>query len=134
MAGVAVLLCDAEVGEQVFEAVAAAGEAGSVDRSIVSECGLRQAIDAGSGQEGGDYGLASDPSTGEAGEQVAGVVVELADDLYTGAVGELPMGEVRLPALVGLVGFESPIRAFRSLLRFRADQPRSGENTTDGGG
>ncbi len=34
MAGMAVLLRNAEVGEQVFEAVAAAGEAGSVDRAI----------------------------------------------------------------------------------------------------
>ncbi len=39
MARVAVLLCDAEVGEQVFEAVAAAGEAGRVDRAIVSGSG-----------------------------------------------------------------------------------------------
>jgi hypothetical protein len=34
MAGMAVLLGDAEVGEQVFEAVAAAGEAGGVDRAV----------------------------------------------------------------------------------------------------
>ena len=41
MAGMAVLLRDAEVGEQVFKAVAATGEAGGVDRSVVSEvdCG-----------------------------------------------------------------------------------------------
>ncbi len=53
----------------------------------VSECGLRQAIDVGSGQEGSDHGLASDPSTREASEQVAGVVVEPVDDLHAGAVG-----------------------------------------------
>jgi hypothetical protein len=34
MVGVAVFLDDAEAGEQVFEAVAAAGEAGGVDRSV----------------------------------------------------------------------------------------------------
>jgi hypothetical protein len=34
MVGVAVLLGDAEVGEQVFEAVAAAGETRGVDRSV----------------------------------------------------------------------------------------------------
>ncbi|MDF2745952.1 MAG: hypothetical protein K0S98_236 [Propionibacteriaceae bacterium] len=96
--------------------------------------GLRQAIDAGSGQEGSDHGLASDPSTREASKQVAGVVVEPVDDLHAGAVGYLPVGEIRLPALVGLVGLESTIGAFGSLLRFRADQPRGGENTTDGGG
>jgi hypothetical protein len=34
MVGMAVLLGDAEVGEQVFEAVAAAGETRGVDRAI----------------------------------------------------------------------------------------------------
>ena len=34
MVGVAVLLRDAQAGEQVFEAVAAAGEAGGVDRPV----------------------------------------------------------------------------------------------------
>jgi hypothetical protein len=34
MAGMAVLLGDAEVGEQVLEAVAAAGETGGVDRPV----------------------------------------------------------------------------------------------------
>jgi hypothetical protein len=34
MAGMAVLLGDAQAGEQVFKAVAAAGETGGVDRAI----------------------------------------------------------------------------------------------------
>ena len=76
----------------------------------------------------------ADPWPGDGGEKVSGVIVEPVDDLHSAAVGELPVGEVRLPALVGLVGLESPIRPFGSLLRFWADQPRSGENTTDGGG
>ena len=46
MAGMAVLLGDAEVGEQVLEAVAAAGEAGGVDRPVVGEGRLRQAVSA----------------------------------------------------------------------------------------
>ena len=37
MAGMAVLLGDAQVGEQVFEAVAAAGETRGVDRPVVGE-------------------------------------------------------------------------------------------------
>ena len=37
MAGMAVLLADAQVGEQVLEAVAAAGEARGVDRPVVGE-------------------------------------------------------------------------------------------------
>ena len=61
------------------------------------------------------------------------MVIKPVDDLHTGAVGELPVGEVRLPALVGLVGLESPIGAFGPLLRFRGDQPGGDENTADGG-
>ena len=37
MVGMAVLLGDAQAGEQVLKAVSAAGEAGSVDRAIVGE-------------------------------------------------------------------------------------------------
>jgi hypothetical protein len=87
MAGMAVLLGDAEAGEQVFEAVAPAGEAGGVDRAIVSEGGLWQAVTLDDVQEGADHGLAGDASVGAAGEQVAGVVIEPVDDLHAGAVG-----------------------------------------------
>jgi hypothetical protein len=131
--GMAVLLGDAEAGQWVFEAVAAAGEAGGVDRPVVGQGGLWQAVGLGGGQEGGDHDLAADTAVGAAGEQVAGVVIKPVDDLHAGTVGELPVGEVRLPALVGLVGLESPIGAFGPLLGFRRDQPGGDENTADGG-
>ncbi len=38
------------------------------------------------------------------------MVVEPAQDLGVGAVGEREMGEVGLPALVGLFGFEADVR------------------------
>jgi hypothetical protein len=60
MARMAVLVRDAEAGQQVFEAVAATGEPGGIDRAIVSERGLWQAIEVAGGQEGGDHGLAGD--------------------------------------------------------------------------
>lgn len=47
MAGMAVFLRDAEVGEQVFEAVTAAGEARGIDRAIVGQGGLRQSVTVG---------------------------------------------------------------------------------------
>ena len=46
---------------------------------------------------------------GGAGQQVAGVVVEPVQDLDVGAIGEAPVGEVRLPGLVGLGGFEPDV-------------------------
>ena len=44
------------------------------------------------------------------------MVVEPVDDFHAGAVGALPVGEVGLPALVGLVGFEPPIGALGRFL------------------
>ena len=44
------------------------------------------------------------------------------------------MGEVGLPAFVGLVGFEPPVGALRPLLRFGCDQPGCHQDPTDRGG
>ena len=74
---------------------------------------------------------------------VAGVVVEPAEDLDVGAVGEAPVGEVGLPGLVGLFGLEADVGRLRLLLRFggdqlvRVDDPvdrRSRERRSGGGG
>ena len=54
-------------------------------------------IAAGDGLVGGDR------------QGVAGVVVEPGEDLDVGAVGEAVVGEVGLPALVGVVGFEADV-------------------------
>ena len=51
-----------------------------------------------------DDDVAGDRGVGGAAEQVAGVVVEPVEDLDVGAVGQAPVGEVGLPALVGLGG------------------------------
>ena len=83
----AVLLCDAEAGEQILKAVAATGKAGGIDRTIVSQGGLWRAVMIGRGQEGADHGLAGDPAVGAGGEQIAGVVIQPVDDLHTGAIG-----------------------------------------------
>ena len=52
---------------------------------------------------------------------VAGMVVEPGDDLGCGPVGEAPVREVRLPALVGQVGLEPDIGRLRALLRVGLD-------------
>lgn len=51
--------------------------------------------------EGVYDGLARDTVVGADVQQVAGVVVQLGDDLGVGAVCQWPVGEVGLPALVG---------------------------------
>ena len=51
MAGMAVLLRDAEAGQQIFKAVPTAGEAGGIDRAVVGEGGLWQAVSLGGGQK-----------------------------------------------------------------------------------
>jgi hypothetical protein len=48
-----------------------------------------------------DHGGTGDGLVGGDAEGVAGVVVEPGEDLGVGAVGEGPVGEVGLPALVG---------------------------------
>lgn len=56
----AVLLPDAEEGQEVFEGVAAAAEAGGVDAAIVGECRCGGAVFVDDGQEGGDDVAAGD--------------------------------------------------------------------------
>lgn len=60
-------------------------------------------------EEGGDHDVAGHGGVGAAGKEVAGVVIEPVEDLDVGAVGQSPVGEVGLPALVGLFGLESPV-------------------------
>ena len=56
-------------------------------------------------------------------ERVAGVVVEPGEDLDVGAVGEAVVGEVGLPALVGLLGFEADVGGLAFLLRLGVTRP-----------
>ncbi|MEJ7707570.1 MAG: hypothetical protein WKF82_10070 [Nocardioidaceae bacterium] len=70
-------------------------------------------------------------------QRVAGVVVEPGDDLGVRAglavgSGEPVVGEVGLPALIGLVGFKSKIGRLRPRLRLRNDQAESAQVTGDG--
>ena len=56
-----------------------------------------------------DDGLACDAAMGGEPQHVAGVVIEPREDLAVGPVGEERVGGVRLPTLVGEVGFEARI-------------------------
>jgi hypothetical protein len=134
MPGRPVLLPDAEVGEQVLEPVATTGEPGRVDGAVVSERRGRPAVLLASRDERGHHVVAGDPPEGGDGEQEAGVVVEPADDLDLGAVGQAPVGEVRLPQLVGCRGLEADPRAPRALARLGRHEPRRVEDAPDGRG
>ncbi|MEZ5217700.1 MAG: hypothetical protein R2715_14220, partial [Ilumatobacteraceae bacterium] len=72
--------------------------------------------------ERGDDGAAGDPQVGSDRQCVAGVVVEPGDDLDVDAVGESPVGEVRLPGLVRLFGLEADVGGARLLAWFWCDQ------------
>jgi hypothetical protein len=64
-------------------------------------------------------------SLGVAVQAAAGVVVDHVEDLHGAAVGELPVGDVELPVLVGLLGLEPDVARLRSFVRFRTRRTRS---------
>lgn len=87
----------------------------------------------GGGQEVFGDGVAGDRGVGGAGEEVAGVVVEPVEDLHVGAVGQAPVGEVGLPALVGLGGFEAPIGGAGSFPWFGNNEVSAVQDPADRG-
>ena len=131
MARRAVLLADPEVGEQVLEAVAAAGEARGVDGAVVGERGGRPAVGVAGRGERGHHVVAGHPAEHRAGEQVARVVVEPVEDLDLAPVGQAPMGEVGLPDFVRCRGLEPDPRAARALARLGHDQSGGVEDAPD---
>ena len=50
------------------------------------------------------------------------MIVDDVEDLDVGAVGKLPMGDVELPAFVGLFGLEADVAAFRAFVRLGGDK------------
>lgn len=85
------------------------------------------------GGEGLDDGGAGHGAVGGAGQQQPGVVVEPVEDLHVGAVGQAPVGEVRLPELVRLVRLEADHRRPRPLAGLGCDQLRLEQDAADGG-
>jgi hypothetical protein len=79
----------------------------------------------------GEHDRSGDPVVGGHRQGVAGVVVEPGQDLGVGTgsavgAGEPVVGEVGLPALVGLVGLEADVGGLRLLLRVGGDQSGGG--------
>jgi hypothetical protein len=61
------------------------------------------------------------------------VVVKEVEDLHVGAVGEGPVGDVELPALVGLLGGEPQIAALGALVGLGGDEALGGQDPPDRG-
>ena len=79
----------------------AAGEAGGEDHPVVGQGGGGHPVGVAGLAEDVDHDRAGDPGVGGDRQGVAGVVIDPAQDLDVGAVGEAGVGEVGLPALVG---------------------------------
>ena len=67
-------------------------------------------------------------------KQISRVIVEPVEDLDFGAVGQLPVGEVGLPALVGLGGLEAVVGAFGAFAWLWGDQAVVVQDAPDRGG
>ena len=84
-------------------AAVAAGE----DRAVVGQHAGRIDVECGDGAVGPvDGGRGEDPGGGAA-QAEPGVVVDPVEDLGVGAVDQRPLGDVGVPALVGLFGGEA---------------------------
>ena len=121
--GSGVLLDDAEAAQFGLEGVAAAlaaGEAGGEHHPVVGQRRRWCSVPAHGVTERVDDDGAGDPLVGGDRQGVAGVVVEPGEDLDVDAGGEAVVGEVGLPGLVGLVGFEADVGRAGPLLRLRA--------------
>jgi hypothetical protein len=99
---------DAECGQGDFEGdTATAAWAAGEDGTIVGEHACREPVGRDRRGDGGqDVGGLEDVA-GVAGQREAGVVVQQVEDLDLGAVTQGPVGDVSLPAFVGLVGLEA---------------------------
>jgi len=120
----------------VFEAVAsaaAAGEAGGEDHAVVGEGGVRDAmVLCGFGEFVDDDGCGDACVCGD-GDGVAGVVVDPAEDFGVVASFEPPVGEVGLPAFIGLFGGEADVGRFGSFVGAGFYEAGGVEVSADGG-
>jgi hypothetical protein len=128
---VAVLLGDAQGGEEVPEGVPAAAGTGGVDAPVVGEGRCGQPVGVAGLQERVDDGFAGDRGPGAAAQQVAGVIIKPVDDLRFGSAVQGPVGEVGLPALVRQVGLEAPAGGAGPLAGLGGDQAGGVQDPAD---
>ena len=108
----------------MFKAVASAfasGKAGGEYHAVVSQCGGWDTMGCNCFTELGQHDGAGDAPMGGGRERVAGVVVDPVEYFYVGVIGEPPVGEVGLPALVGLFGGKADVGGFGAFVRLGVD-------------
>jgi hypothetical protein len=130
----AILLGDVQGGQEVFEGVLPAAEPRGVDAAVVGQGRGGEPVLVAGGQEGLHDSITGDGRVGGAAQEVSGVVVEPVEDLRVGAVGQAPVGEVRLPALVGLGCLEASVGGAGAFAGFGLDQAGGVQDASDGGG
>lgn len=127
--GAGVVVSDAEFAEDDFQGGAAvAALSGGEDGAVVGEQASGGAPGGDGGQEGVDDVGAGRDGACMAGDGQPGVVVEDVEDFHGGAIGEVPVGDVGLPSLVGLFGFKANPRGAGTFLRLRCDESAAGQH------
>ena len=134
MVGAAVLPAHAHQGEQAFERPRFGRvQAGRVHGAVVGERGGGDAVPGARLAERLLDGLHGDRRVRARVQEEPGVVVEPGDDERVRAVRDRPVGEVRLPRLVGQRGLEPRVRGPGPLPRLGAHQARLLEDAMDRG-
>lgn len=108
-------------------------ETGGEDESVIGQCRLGPAmLGAGLGELVRDV-PACHPPVGVDADQEPGVVVDEVEYFGVAAVGQPPVGEVRLPHLVGKGGLEADERGFGALPGLVGDLCCLSEDAVDRG-
>ena len=98
----------------------------------VGEGGGGSPVPGAGGAEGFQDDGPGDPGVGGDRQRIPGVVIDPGQDLGFLPGGELPVDEIRLPALVGQLGREPDAGRLRPLGRVRGHQPVPGQVAADG--
>ncbi len=106
--GPAVGEADPAAGQGEFERDASAAAVGAGEhRAVVGQHRGRKAVRGSGFVEAGDDVGGLEHAPGVAGHAQPGVIVDDVQDFDVAAVSELHVGDVELPALVGLLGFKA---------------------------
>ena len=122
------------MGFEFVAAAFAAGESGGEDHAVVGERGVWDAMAGNGVGELFDDDGASDAAVGGHRDRQAGAVVEPAQNFDVGAADQAPVGEVGLPAFIGLCGGKADVGRLGSLLRGGVDQAGGAQMAADRGG
>jgi hypothetical protein len=136
-----VLLPHAQTVKLCFESVAPAlppGQSRREDHAIVRQRRGWNPMDGNGFPEAAEDGPSRDPPMSRDRQSLAGVVIQPGEDLHMGTGGtrrrhEPIVGEVGLPALVGLIGLEANRGRTWFHLGLRGNQAGLGQIAADGG-